>query len=156
MFFMGGFYWYNQIKLCLQDEKHTSFRTPQGIYCNTVILFGLKNARATYQRAMKIIFRNHLQNIVKCYVDIVVKSQSKKDHLNDLRTIFKLKMNPTKSFLGVSCEKFLSFVVMATSIHLDPCSLQETLKNSWIYKDDQHTSVTSLPIKPKNTNPFLG
>ena len=35
------------------DEKHTSFRTPLGVYCYTVMPFGLKNAGATYQRAMK-------------------------------------------------------------------------------------------------------
>ena len=56
MSFMDGFSGYNQIKMYPDDEKHTSFRTPLGVYCYTVMSFGLKNAVATYQRAMNAIF----------------------------------------------------------------------------------------------------
>jgi len=44
MSFMDGFSRYNQIKMYPEDEKHTSFRTPLGVYCYTVMPFGLKNA----------------------------------------------------------------------------------------------------------------
>ena len=60
MFFMDGFSGYNQIKMYPGDEKYTSFRTPLGVYCYDVMPFGLKNAGATYQRAMSILFRDHL------------------------------------------------------------------------------------------------
>jgi len=33
---------------------------------------------------------------------------------------YQLKMNPTKSFLGVSSGKFLGFIVTSKGIHLDP------------------------------------
>ena len=33
MSFMDGFSRYNQIKMYPEDEKHTSFGTPVGIYC---------------------------------------------------------------------------------------------------------------------------
>jgi len=33
MSFIDGFSGYNQIKMYLEDEKHTSFRTPVGVYC---------------------------------------------------------------------------------------------------------------------------
>ena len=46
MSFMDGFLGYNQVKMYPNDEKHTSFRTPLGVYCYTVMLFGLKNAGA--------------------------------------------------------------------------------------------------------------
>jgi len=127
MSFMDGFSGYNQIKMYPGDEKYTSFRTPLGVYCYTVIPFGLKNAGATYQRAMSIIFCDHLRKMVEFYVDnIAIKSCDKNDHLRDLRTIFdiirayRLKMNPTKSFLGVSSGKFLGFIVTSKGIHLDP------------------------------------
>jgi len=88
---MDGFYGYNQIKMHPDDEKHTSFRTPLGVYYYTVMLFGLKNAGATYQRAMSTIFCDHLRKMVECYVDdIAVKSCSKSNHLNDLRTVFNI------------------------------------------------------------------
>jgi len=124
---MDGFPGYNQIKMYPDDEKHTSFRNPLGVYCYTVMFFGLKNARATYQRVMNAIFYKNIRKIVECYVnDIVVKSCAKGDRIADLKTVFdimwahQLKMNPTKSFLGVTNGKFLVFVVTSKGIHLDP------------------------------------
>ena len=39
MSFIDGFSGYNQIKIYLENEKHTSFRTPVGVYCHTVMPF---------------------------------------------------------------------------------------------------------------------
>ena len=46
MSFMDGFSEYNQIKMYPEDEKHTSFRMPLGVYFYIVMPFGLKNAGA--------------------------------------------------------------------------------------------------------------
>nr|GEY62583.1 reverse transcriptase domain-containing protein [Tanacetum cinerariifolium] len=40
----------HQIKMTKEDEKETSFITSKGIFCYSKMPFGLKNARATYQR----------------------------------------------------------------------------------------------------------
>ena len=116
--FMDGFSGYNQIKMAHEDEELTAFRTPKGIYYYTVMPFGLKNAGATYQRAMTIIFNDILHNTVECYVDdLVVKTKKRENHLNDLRKVFdrlrkyQLKMNPLKCAFGVTSRKFLEFVV---------------------------------------------
>jgi len=76
---------------------------------------------------MNVIFYEHIHKIVECYVyDIAVKSYAKDDHIADLKTVFdivqahQLKMNPTKSFLGVASEKFLGFVVTFKGIYLNP------------------------------------
>jgi len=61
---MDGFSGYNQIKMYPDDEKHTSFRTPLGIYCYTVMPFGLKNAGTTYQRTMNAIFHEHIRKTI--------------------------------------------------------------------------------------------
>jgi len=126
MSFMDGFSRYNQFKIYPKDEKHTSFWTQLGVYYYTVMPFGLKNVRVTYQRAMTTIFHNHLRKMVECYIDdIAIKSRDKNDHLRDLETLFdilrahQLKMNPTKSFLSVSSDKFL-VIVTSKGIHLDP------------------------------------
>src|SRR3954470_60104 len=126
MSFMDGFSGYNQIKMHPADEKHTSFRTSVGVYCYTVMPFGLKNAGVTYQRAMDKIFRPYIRKTIECYVDdIAVKSRLHTNHLTDLKEVFdvmhqyQLKMNPTKSFLGVSTEKFLGFVINSKGISLD-------------------------------------
>jgi len=100
--YMDGFLGYNQIKMYPEDEKNTSFRIQLGVYYYTVMPFGLKNTRATYQRAMSTIFHNHLWKMVESYVDdIAIKSHNKNDHLHDLKTMFdimqayQLKMKPT-------------------------------------------------------------
>jgi hypothetical protein len=52
--------------------------------------FGLKNAGATYQRAMNYIFHNLIGKLVEFYIDnIVVKSASVEGHLGDLRQVLE-------------------------------------------------------------------
>ena len=46
--FMDAFSGYNQISMDPDDQENTSFVTGQGTYCYCVMLFGLKNAGATY------------------------------------------------------------------------------------------------------------
>jgi len=134
-----------------EEEKHTSFRTPIGVYCYTMMPFGLQNIGTTYQRAMNTIFHEHIRKTVECYVDdIAAKSRAKGDHIADLKRAFniirehQLKTNPTKSFLGVASGKFLGFIVTSKEIHLDlkkvcaiqRCNLQEILENPEGCKDD--------------------
>ena len=124
---MDEFLGYNQTRIYLDDEKYMSFRTPLGVYCYTVMPFGLKNTGATYQHAISTIFCDHLWKTVECYIDdIVIKSRRKNDHLHDLRMVldimraYQLKMNPTNSFLGVSSGKYLGFIITSKGIYLDP------------------------------------
>jgi Reverse transcriptase (RNA-dependent DNA polymerase) len=79
---MDDYAGYNQIKMASVDEKHTAFRMWIGIYCYKVMPFGLKNAGATYQRAMTKIFDDLIHKIVECYVDdLVIKAMSYEEHL---------------------------------------------------------------------------
>jgi len=123
---MDRFSGYNQIKMYPDDEKHTSFRTPLRVYCYIVMPFRLKNMGATYQRVMNAIFHEHIHKTIECYVDdVAVKSHAKDDHIGDLKIAFdimwahQLKMNLTKSFIGVASGKFLGFVVTSKGIHRD-------------------------------------
>ncbi|PKU82070.1 putative mitochondrial protein [Dendrobium catenatum] len=129
--FMDGSSGYNQIKMAPEDEKFTAFRTPIGVFCYKVMPFGLKNAGATYQRAMTVIFDELIHVQVECYVDdLVVKSKVRSDHLRDLRIVFEclrkhdLKMNPLKCAFGVSAGKFLSFIVRYRDIEIDPSMIK--------------------------------
>ncbi|KAL0373433.1 UNVERIFIED_CONTAM: Transposon Tf2-12 polyprotein [Sesamum radiatum] len=112
-----------------------AFRTPKGIYCYKVMPFGLKNAGATYQRAMQKIFDDMLHKNVECYVDdLVVKSKLRQDHLQDLKKIFErlrryqLKMNPLKCAFGVTSGKFLGFIVPHRGIEIEQAKIDATLK----------------------------
>jgi hypothetical protein len=85
--FMDGNVGYNQIFMAREDITKTTFRCPGhvGLYEWIVMTFGLKNAGATYQRAMNYIFHELISKIVEIYIDdVVVKSKSYKEHLADL------------------------------------------------------------------------
>ena len=54
--------------------------------------FGLKNAGATYQRAMNFIFLEFIGKLVEIYIDdVVVKSGDFTKHLADLRKVLMHK-----------------------------------------------------------------
>lgn len=97
--------------------------------------FGVKNGRATYQRAMTIVLDGLLYVIVECYIDdIVVKSKREEDHMKHLAMVFErlrehnLKMNPMKCAFGVSSRKFLGFVVTKNGIQIDPDKVKAIVK----------------------------
>ncbi|XP_019081057.1 RNA-directed DNA polymerase homolog [Vitis vinifera] len=116
--FLDAFSRYHQIPMAFTDEEKTAFITPYGLYCYKVMLFGLKNVGATYQRLMTKIFKPLVGRTVEVYIDdIVVKSKTRDEHALHLREVFHLlrkydmKLNPSKCAFGVSAGKFLGFMV---------------------------------------------
>ena len=51
--FLDRYSRYHQIALKELDQEKTSFITPFGAYCYNTMTFGLKNAGATYQKAIQ-------------------------------------------------------------------------------------------------------
>ena len=73
--FMDAFSGYNQIMMDLSDQEKTAFITEEGLYCYKVMLFGLKNTGATYQRLVNKVFADKIDRSMKVYVDdMLVKS----------------------------------------------------------------------------------
>ena len=58
--FIDAYSGYNQIPMYLPDEEHTSFITNRGLYYYKLIPFGLKNAGATYQRIVNMMFTEQI------------------------------------------------------------------------------------------------
>jgi len=117
---------YNQIQTAIEDKEATTFRTPKGIFYYKVMPFILKNAGATYQRAMQTIFEDMLHGTLECYVDdLVAKLKKTLDDLRNLQQIFErlqrcqLKMNPLKCPFGVTSGKSSGFVVQHRGIEID-------------------------------------
>jgi hypothetical protein len=50
--FLDCYSGYHQITIKEEDQEKTAFITPLGAYCYTTMSLGLKNAGATYQRAI--------------------------------------------------------------------------------------------------------
>ena len=111
--FMDGFSGYNQIRVSPKDVAKTAFRTPIGNFYYIVMPFGIKNASATYQRAMIANFHDMMHREIKDYVDdIMVKSKARENHFYVLRRVFerchlyRLRMNPLNVLLVFSLESF--------------------------------------------------
>jgi len=88
--------------------------------------FGLKNADATYERAMSSIIHHFIYTFMLVYIDdIVVKSSLKNGHLDHLRQSFervrkyRLKMNPLKCVFLCLASDFLGFVVHKKDIEIN-------------------------------------
>jgi hypothetical protein len=96
--------------------------------------FGLKNTGATYQRMMQNCLGSQIGRNIQVYIDDVVITMRKEESLiSDLAETFdnlnryKLKLNPTKCFFGVSAGQVLGFLVSARGIEANPEKIQAIL-----------------------------
>jgi hypothetical protein len=130
--FMDGNAGYNQIFMAEEDISKTTFRCPGfiGLFEWIVMTFGLKNAGATYQRAMNFIFYKLIGKIIEIYIDdVVVKSKGYQEHLANLRETLEctrkhgLKMNIYKCAFGVFAGQFLGFMVHERGIKVGKKSM---------------------------------
>jgi len=124
MSFIDGFSGYSQIKMCPDDKKQTSFQIPLGVFCYRVMPFGLKmrchlpaynehNLSWLLAKDSDLLYWRHCNKKSR-------QEQPSPRFENNVRSqVHQLKMNPTKSFLGVSSGKFLGFIVTSKGIHLD-------------------------------------
>ena len=77
---------YNQILMYESNEEHTSFIIYQDLYCYKVMPFGFKNAGATYQRLVNMMFKDLIGKSMEVYVnDMLVKSKMAGDHVEHLK-----------------------------------------------------------------------
>ncbi|RDX65054.1 Retrovirus-related Pol polyprotein, partial [Mucuna pruriens] len=82
-----------------------TFITLWGTFYYRVMPFGLKNAGATYQKAMVALFHDMMHKEIEVYVDDMIA---------------KLRLNPAKCTFGMKTGKLLNFVVSERGIEVDP------------------------------------
>ncbi|GFZ20947.1 hypothetical protein Acr_29g0001090 [Actinidia rufa] len=94
-----------------------------------------RNDSATYQRAMNIIFHGMIGCFMEVYIDdVVIKSQSYEERLEDLKKSFQrmrqfdLKMKPIKRALGVLASNFLRILVQQRGIEVDKNKARAIMK----------------------------
>ena len=93
-----------------EDKAKIEFTTHWGTYTYNVMPFDVKNDVVTYQRAMVTLFHDMMHKEI-------AKLRTPRDHLIDLRKLFKrlvkyrLKLNLNKCVFGASSGKFLNFIV---------------------------------------------
>ena len=149
--FMDGFSGYNQILIAVVEIFKTAFICPGslGTFEWLVMPFGLKNASATYQRAMNAIFHDMLGHHMEIYIDnILVRSKKAAEHVNHLRSfermrLHQLKLNPLKCAFRVQVRKFLGFLVHQRGVEVNQNKAKAIIS-------------TKAPQNKKELHKFLG
>ncbi|GKU99600.1 hypothetical protein SLEP1_g12423 [Rubroshorea leprosula] len=106
MSFLDASSGYHQVQLLLDDQEKTAFYVGDAIYCYVMMPFGLKNAGATYQKLVQIIFKLQIGRNIEVYVDdMIVTSVRAEDHIGDLKSGKFLGYVVSKKGIEVNLEK---------------------------------------------------
>ena len=127
---MIGGYW--QVGLSEADREKTAFYTTEGLYKFWVMLFGLCNAPATFQRLMDLVLASLQWTSCLVYLDdVIILGQNFANHMQKLDAVFQhireagMKLKPQKcSFLQ---EKvcYLGHNVSHDGIATDPAKTEK-------------------------------
>ena len=100
---------------------------PFGAYCYTTMSFRLKNAGATYQRAIQMYLDQQIGRNIEAYIDdVVVKSKTVDNLIADLEETFanlkryRWKLNPSNCIFRVPSDILLGYIVSACGIEPNP------------------------------------
>ncbi|XP_016648309.1 PREDICTED: uncharacterized protein LOC103327103 [Prunus mume] len=139
--FMDGNAGYNQIMMAEEDIHKTAFMCPGhiGAFEYTVMPFGLRNAGATYQRAMNSVFHDMIGHSLEVYIDdVVIKSPEEGNHMTNLKRAFlrmrqyKLKMNPMKTLTEVE-RKYSAIERLCLALYFTAVKLRHYMLPYTIY-----------------------
>ena len=125
-------YW--QISVDEDSRPYTSFVTHNGAWQWTRLNFGLRNAAATYQRAMEKILKEHSRYATAYIDDVSVYSMHWEEHCNHLNDVletiktagFKLRLSKCK--FAQSRIKLLGQIVGSNERKVDPQKVEAVLK----------------------------
>lgn len=147
---LDGFSSYNQILVHRDDQSKTAFTTPWGTFMYVKMPFGLRNERATFQRAMDIAFSKEIHDFLVIYLDdLTIFSKSDQQHLDHLRQVFikcrkyGISLNLKKYLFGLEEGKLLGHIISKDGIKIDPTRIEAILQ-------------TPHPRNMKEIQAFLG
>jgi dsDNA-binding SOS-regulon protein len=125
--FLDCYSGYHQIAINEEGLEKTASITLFDVYCYMTMSFGLKNAGATYQRAIQACFKRQLNKNVEAYVDdVVIKTRNSDMLITDLKETFASlreyhwKLNLNKCVFGVPSGKLLGFIINHRDIEANP------------------------------------
>ena len=141
---------FHQIPMDPQDRPKTAFSTLNGHYEYARMLFGLKNALATFQRLMDNVLRGLQGTELFVYLDdVVVFAKNLEEHKIKIRRLMrrfeqaKLCLQPDKCEFLRREVTYLGHIVGQNGLRMDPRKLRAVEK-------------FPLPKTQKNVRQFLG
>ena len=120
-----------RIQIKPEDQHKTAFIFPWGTFAYRKMPFGLKNAGATFQRAMTLIFHD-LKSIIEVFLDdLAAHSRMRMRHPYHLRLVFErcqnylVRLNPHKCIFCVKLGRLLGFIIYKEHIRVNPLKVEE-------------------------------
>ncbi|KAI5334573.1 hypothetical protein L3X38_024706 [Prunus dulcis] len=175
--FMDGNAGYNQIMVAEEDIHKTAFMCPRHIsaFEYTVMPFGLRNARATYQRAMNSIFHDIIGHSLEVYIDyVVIKSLEEGDHAGNFLGFLvrqrgiEIDKNKAKSIIEALPPRnkrelqsllgkinFLRRFISNSAGNIQPFFSMLRLKHEQTFKWEEHHQQAFEEIKHYLSNPLV-
>ncbi|MCO5566697.1 hypothetical protein L7F22_053627 [Adiantum nelumboides] len=165
---------YHQIKIVDEDVVKTAFRTTFGLYEYLVMLFGLTNTPATFNRMMERIFRPHRNFTGVFFDDVIIYSKTIEEHkehleMQDLKDLdmhywrfhnLKQEMEvlknvvldaETKTFLFIGTLPGLLGIEVACTDLLDVKSIVDFLKQDRCF---EHVDQSCASLCATHESPF--
>jgi hypothetical protein len=126
---------YHQVRMKVEDEYKTAFKTHHGHYQFKVIPFGLTNAPSTFQCLMNELLQPFLRKFVMVFLDyILIYSPSLATHEQHLQQVLEV-LQTNKLFLKFSkCSfaqkslEYLGHIISMDGVATDPTKTQVMLK----------------------------
>ena len=128
--FLDGYSGYHQIKIAPEDRFKRAFVTDWGAFVWVVMPFGLKNAPATYQKAVNLAFREYIDVFMKLFLDDFSVYSDTVTHLEKLQKCFQkcrefgISLNLEKNMFLVHSGIILGDIVSKEGKFPDPKKIQ--------------------------------
>jgi hypothetical protein len=117
---------YHNLRIAKGDEWKTAFRTKYSLYEYLVILFGLTNAPASFQRWMNEVLSDYLDIFCIAYLDdILIYSDNIKQYQQHMKMILErveevgLKLKASKCKFHTDRMEYLGYIILPSSIQMD-------------------------------------
>ncbi|CAN6566448.1 unnamed protein product [Malus baccata var. baccata] len=129
--FLDGYSGYNQVAVAPEDQEKTTFTCPFGTFAYRMMLFGLCNALATFQRCMVNIFFDMIEKIIEVFMDdFSVYGDSFDTCLHNMSLVLKrcqetnLVLNWEKCHFMVSHGLVLGHIISEKGIEVDKSKVE--------------------------------
>lgn len=142
---------YNNLRIARGDEWKAAFRVKNAVYKPKVMMFGMKNSPAVFQRFMNENFDGWLRTD-ECLIyldDLIGGTETEEEQWKLLRQILQqcrdldIYLKIEKCHFNQTKLDYLGFIVSNEGLHMDPYKLKAI--DEW-----------PTPTRPKDIKKFLG
>jgi len=122
------------VKITPKDQLKTTFITPWGTFCYTMMPFDLCNVPRTFQHLMNKVFEPFLGLFVRVFIDDFGVYNDRTSHHTKLELVFQhlegsgVTLNHEKTTIGFLERRMVGHIVSKDGVAIDPEKLDRISK----------------------------